>query len=64
MPNVRELADMLRAELAGGQAAEGAASSPVQAAILSKFLILYSDRTRRAAVHGDHYVTGIFQGLG
>ena len=53
MPNVRELADMLRVELAGGQAAEGAASSPskdhdhgilnsVQAAILSKFLILYS----------------------
>ena len=54
MPNVRELVDMLRVELAGGQAAEGAASSPckdhdhgiltsVQAVILSKFLALYSD---------------------
>ena len=53
MPNVRQLADMLRVELAGGQAAEGAASSPckdhdhgiltsVQAVILSKFLALYS----------------------
>ena len=55
MPNVRELADMLRIELAGGQAAEGATCSPskdhdhgilttgsVQAAILSKFLVLYS----------------------
>ena len=53
MPNVRELADMLRVEWAGGLAAEGAASylckdhdhgilTSVQAAILSKLFALYS----------------------